>query len=198
MLGRRQEYVHDPAMTLTRTSGNRQRDTPRRSHRSTPSSNVSRNSNKVKTRASSSRHMTSISRDESSGSTQPRHRRVRSHPSEESSSPSSGEEEVVEDHRTVLEAAAARGRLTSPSLISTLTSLTTATNNSGSSSGSNSTVTQAFMTRSLVPKEPEPTPETPISPGTVLSYPLVIVPCRVIRLCHHVPIYYTLAAYRTL
>jgi hypothetical protein len=51
--------------------------------------------------------------------------------------------------------------LTSPSVISTLT---TATNNSGSSSGSNSTITQASMSRELASK-PETVPETAISPG---------------------------------
>ncbi len=175
MLSRRQENVQDSAMSLTRTSSSRQRDMPRRSHRSTPGSNTGRNSNRGKGRPSSSRHISHVSRDESAGSTQHRHRHMRLHPSGESWGSSSGEEEVV-DHHTVLEAAAARGRLTSPSLVSTLTSLTTATSNSGSSSGSNSTVTQASMSRSLVPTDPEPTPEAPkalISPGMAISVSLV-------------------------
>ena len=166
---RRQEHRYESAMTLTRTSSDRQREKMRRSHRNTPHSTASRSSNKARTRPTSSRYTTSISRDDSSGSGRQRHRRTLSHASGESSGSSSGEEDVIEDHRDVL--AAARASLTSPSLISTLTSLTTATNNSGSSSGSNSTVTQASMSKSLVPKEPESAPEVPISPGMGVSYP---------------------------
>jgi hypothetical protein len=169
MASRRQEHRYDSTMTLARTSSDRQRDKPRRSHRNAPSSSVSRSSNKAKTRSSSSRYITHASRDDSSASARQRHRRTQSHPSGDSSGSSSGEEEVIEDHRDVL--AAARASLTSPSLISTLTSLTTATNNSGSSSGSNSTVTQVSMPRSLAPKEPEAAPEAPISPGMHVSNP---------------------------
>lgn len=164
MYSRRQEYLHDSTMTSTRTSSDRQKDKPRKSHRSATSSSVSRNSNKVKAKGSSSRHGTRASRDEHSDSARHRNRQTRSHPSEESSYSSSEEEEAMEDHRVVL-ATAARGRLTSPSLVSTLTSLTTATNNSGSSSGSNSTVTQASLSKNLVPKQSDPMPEAPISPG---------------------------------
>lgn len=74
----------------------------------------------------------------------PRHTR-REAESDSSSSSEEDEEENPKDYRAVL--AAARGRLTSPSLLSTMTSLTTATNNSGGSSGSNSTITQASMSR---------------------------------------------------
>src|ERR1035438_5723029 len=63
---RRQEHRYESAMTLARTSSDRQRDKPRRSHRSAPSSSVSRSSNKAKTRTSSSRYITSFSRDDSS------------------------------------------------------------------------------------------------------------------------------------
>ena len=169
MASRRHEHRYDSAMTLKRTSSDRQRDKPRRSHRNAPSSSISRSSNRAKTRTSGSRYIIPPSRDDSSASARQRHRRSLSHPSGDSSGSSSGEEEVIEDHRDVL--AAARASLTSPSLISTLTSLTTATNNSGSSSGSNSTVTQASMSKSLVPKEAEPTLEAPISPGMAVSNP---------------------------
>lgn len=199
ILGRRQEYVQEPAVMVTRTSAGRQRDAVRRSHKGTSGSNVSKNSNKVKARASSSRHMTSISRDESSSSIGSRRPHTQSQPSGESSSSSSGEEEAVEDHQIVLEAAAARGRLTSPSVISTLTSLSTATNNSGSSSGSNSTITQTSITKSLVPTEPKPTsqaPQTPISPGkTFYSHlPPFSALCQGILLCRN--LIHILSAFR--
>lgn len=182
IFSRRQEHRCDSATTLSRTSSERQRDKPRRSHRNAPSSHASRSSNHTKARPSSSRYTSSAPRDGTSGGSRQRRRRTLSHTGEDSSSSSSGEEEVIEDHRDVL--AAARASLTSPSLISTLTSLTTATNNSGSSSGSNSTVTQASMSRSLEPNEPDATPEAPISPGTTLppSQPLPLFLCRVIRL----------------
>jgi hypothetical protein len=169
---RRQEHRYDSAMTWARTSSDRQRDKPRRSHKNAPSSSVSRSSNKAKMRTSSSKYITQASRDDSSANARQRHRRTQSHRSVEYSGSSSGEEEVIEDHRDVL--AAARASLTSPSLISTLTSLTTATNNSGSSSGSNSTVTQASLPRTLTPKEPEAAPEAPISPGMDVRTPVFL------------------------
>ena len=69
MSSRRQEHRYDSAMTLTRTSSDRQRDKPRRSHRNAPNSSVSRSSNKAKTRPMSSRYITQFQRDDSSGST---------------------------------------------------------------------------------------------------------------------------------
>ncbi|KAI9052638.1 hypothetical protein LZ554_003977 [Drepanopeziza brunnea f. sp. 'monogermtubi'] len=82
-----------------------------------------------------------------------RHRRGPSHRNSGSTSSSPDEEETVLDHRAVL---AARFRLTSPSMVSIFTTQTTATNKSHSSSGSNSTITQASVTRRpAVGKKPE-------------------------------------------
>lgn len=92
-----------------------------------------------------------------------RHRRNVSQIS--SSSGSSSEEENEQDHREVL--AQPKGKLTSPSILSTITSLTVSTNKSSGSSGSNSTVTQASITkqseRSLGKKSKFP--EMPMSPA---------------------------------
>lgn len=73
----------------------------------------------------------------------------------------------VEDHREVL--AATRGRLTSPSVFSVQTSLTTATNTSSGSSGSNSTVTQASISKGSSEKRVEGDPAPP-SPGMSFNY----------------------------
>lgn len=90
-----------------------------------------------------------------------RHRRSPSHQSTSSTS-SSDEDEPIQDHRAIL--AAARARLTSPSMLSTFTTQTVATNTSSSSSGSNSTVTQ-----SSVAKRPssakKPAGDGPLSPA---------------------------------
>ncbi|KAE8445541.1 hypothetical protein EG329_013305 [Mollisiaceae sp. DMI_Dod_QoI] len=90
-----------------------------------------------------------------------RHRRSMSHPSAGSTS-SSEDDEPIPDHRAVL--AAARARLTSPSMMSTFTTQTTATNTSSSSSGSNSTVTQMSIAKrpSLGKKSAG---EAPLSPA---------------------------------
>lgn len=102
-------------------------------------------------------------RDSGSDGQRTRHRRVYANRSTSSTSSSEDEEEPVQDHREVL--AAARAKLTSPSMISTFTSLTTSTNKSSGSSGSNSTVTQASITKqSSLGKRPE-IPEAPMSPA---------------------------------
>ena len=92
-----------------------------------------------------------------------RHRRNVSHHSSNSGSSSSEEEE--QDHREVL--AQPKANLTSPSIMSTITSLTVSTNKSSGSSGSNSTVTQASITKQSgrsLGKKPE-IPEMPKSPA---------------------------------
>jgi hypothetical protein len=89
-----------------------------------------------------------------------RHHRTLSSQSASSTNSSSDEDEPIQDHREVL--AAARARLTSPSMISTLT---TSTKKSSSSSGSNSTVTQASIAKpSTLGKRPE-VAEAPLSPA---------------------------------
>jgi hypothetical protein len=164
---KRQDILHESNMSLstTRSTTERQRDKPRRSHRSSAGSMVSRHPGKSRAKAGLSRRgIATASRDDPI-----RHHQYHTSSGrdvESSSSSSSEEDDKIEDHRAVL--AAARDRLTSPSLISTLTSLTTATNNSGSSSGSNSTVTQASISRGPVPKPTEPLHETPLSPGACL------------------------------
>lgn len=69
------------------------------------------------------------------------HQKDVSNGNEDSSSSDEEGEEHVEDPRTAL----ARARLTSPSIVSTMTTHTTATNKSSSSSGSNSTVTKSSV-----------------------------------------------------
>ena len=104
-----------------------------------------------------------LARDSGSDGQRIRQRRTYSNRNTSSTSSSEDEQEPVQDHREVL--AAARGKLTSPSMISTFTSLTTSTNKSSGSSGSNSTVTQASITkRSSLGKGPE-IPEAPMSPA---------------------------------
>ncbi|CZR68829.1 uncharacterized protein PAC_18729 [Phialocephala subalpina] len=100
-------------------------------------------------------------RDNGSEGPRYRHRRSSSYRSTGSTS-SSEDDEPIPDHRAVL--AAARARLSSPSMLSTFTTQTTATNASSSSSGSNSTVTQTSIA-----KRPNtgkrPTGEAPLSPA---------------------------------
>lgn len=92
-----------------------------------------------------------------------RHKRSSSHESVESGSDEDeNEHEPIEDHRAIL--AAARGKITSPSVFSISTSMTTATNNSGGSSGSNSTITEASVARQLEAKRAT-LAENPLSPG---------------------------------
>lgn len=69
------------------------------------------------------------------------HRSNDSNGNDDSSSSDEEEEEHIEDPRTAL----ARARLTSPSMVSTMTTHTTATNKSSSSSGSTSTVTRSSV-----------------------------------------------------
>jgi len=92
-----------------------------------------------------------------------RHRRNVAQDSSSSGSSSSEEEEP--DHREVL--AQPRAKLTSPSIISTITSLTVSTNKSSGSSGSNSTVTQASITKQSgrSPGKKAGNPPMPMSPA---------------------------------
>lgn len=80
-----------------------------------------------------------------------------------STSSSDEDSESVSDHRAIL--AAARLRLTSPSTISSFTSQTTATNKSSSSSGSNSTVTQASISKYTSAEGKVEASEPPLSPA---------------------------------
>lgn len=178
---RQHRSVHDSTVSSSPTKANtsRERDRSRRMHKSTPSGSrhsapksksKPKNTNAKRTSGSSSR-----------GNEMEGHHRLRRKPtqrnrdssSSSSSSSSSDEEENIPDHKSVL--AASRAKLTSPSMISNLTSLTTTTNNSSSSSGSNSTVTQASITKqSSTGKEPETkdeslSPAVP-SPPNVFAY----------------------------
>lgn len=128
-----------------------------------------RRSSKKKAKPTQSRKASEVSKRDSGSDVS---RRPRTAPNRRaiSSSSSSEDDGPVEDHRAVL--AAARARLTSPSMLSTITSQTTATNKSSSSSGSNSTITQASMSRgsSSIGKRPEnleapPSPACPDPPN---------------------------------
>ncbi|OBT69086.1 hypothetical protein VE03_01408 [Pseudogymnoascus sp. 23342-1-I1] len=158
----------NPSPTTSTSAHSKEKS--RRSHCSSFSS--SRHASKSKPKANSAKRY--AAHDESSSKSlvrqHPRH--TRQDANSDSSSSSSEEEEDEEepkDYRSVL--AAARGRLTSPSLLSTSTSLTTATNNSGGSSGSNSTITQASMSRTETVHEvtisgtTEEEEEGPLSPA---------------------------------
>jgi hypothetical protein len=120
-------------------------------------------SNKKKAKPTHSRKTSEVLKRDSGSDAS---KRLRSAPTRRAitSNSSSEDDDPVEDHRAVL--AAARARLTSPSMLSTITSQTTATNKSSSSSGSNSTITQASMSRgsSNVGKRSD-NPETPQSPA---------------------------------
>jgi hypothetical protein len=79
-----------------------------------------------------------------------------------SSSSSEGEEEdLMEDHRTMM----ARVRLTSPSMVSAVTNQTTVTTQSGSSSGSNSTVTQSSDSKRSSSGKRVEVEDAPMSPA---------------------------------
>lgn len=100
-------------------------------------------------------------RDNASEGLRYRHRRSSSYRSTSSTS-SSEDDEPIPDHRAVL--AAARARLTSPSMMSTFTTQTTATNASSSSSGSNSTVTQMSIVKRPNARK-RPAGDAPLSPA---------------------------------
>jgi hypothetical protein len=153
---------HDPFHDTTMSSRNppeRSRDKAKRSHKSSAIS-LSRHS-KSKSKSSSKHQSSSASREDNS---LVRHRRHRTNREDDLSST----DEEIQDYTEVLRQDA-RKRLTSPSLISNLTSmtaLTTATNNSGGSSGSNSTITQASMSRHIQAKDTmKDGMDGPISPG---------------------------------
>ncbi|KAL2072009.1 hypothetical protein VTL71DRAFT_11352 [Oculimacula yallundae] len=150
--------VYDTAMKANMgRERERERDTDKsRRHRSRKHTSKGKSKNSGLKRASGS------SREEYEES-QLRHRNR--HANRHSSSASSEEEDGPEDHKAVL--AAARSRLTSPSMVSNFTTRTTATNKSSSSSGSNSTVTQASIKRSSLGKKPEveEAGEPPMSPA---------------------------------
>ncbi|TAQ88696.1 hypothetical protein B7494_g2983 [Chlorociboria aeruginascens] len=151
---------HEPAMSPVKANSGRERERERsrRSHKS--SSTGSKHVSKNKARTTSSKRAT---RENDIDGTHTRHRRSHCSRSASASSTSSSDEEEAQNHRVIL--AATRSRLTSPSMVSNLTSLTTSTNKSSSSSGSNSTVTQASLTkRSNSGKRSEST-EVPLSPA---------------------------------
>jgi hypothetical protein len=141
--------------TPTRANMGKERERRRRTHRAAPSDSRNHKKNTSVRRASG------LSRDVASDSSRVRHRRSLSNQSYSSSS-SDEEQEPIQDHRAVL--AAARARLTSPSVISSFTALTTSTNKSSGSSGSNSTVTQSSVSKLNTGKQPE-VPEVPMSPA---------------------------------
>lgn len=137
-------------MTYPRQDIGKERERPRRHHRSTAGKHSHRT--RDSTRDSTSRKASGLPRERSSDRSRTRHRRTSSHRS--CSSPSSSEdEEPIQDHLQVL--AAARAQLTSPSMISAFTTLTATTNQSSGSSGSNSTVTQSSISKRSVGKRPE-------------------------------------------
>lgn len=152
---------HGPAMS---SKSNTAREKEKDRHRKTRQKPGSRHVKKGKD--TKARRPTTSSRDAASETLRQRHRRARSshRDSTSPSSTSSEDEGPVLDHRVVL--AAGKARLTSPSIISNLTTLTTITNTSSGSSGSNSTVTQASVSKEFVGKKPEmsqpiPVPDAP-------------------------------------
>ncbi|TVY21503.1 hypothetical protein LARI1_G002295 [Lachnellula arida] len=164
---------HDSMMSPTKanTGKERERERARRSHKSS-SSGGSKHAPKPKPKNISVRR-TANTRENGHDGSRPRHRKSHSSRDRDTSSTSSSSEEEeemmepIQDHRAIL---AARARLTSPSTLSTSTFLTTSTNKSGGSSGSNSTITQASITKhSSAGKKPElsegEAPEAPMSPA---------------------------------
>ncbi|RFU34263.1 hypothetical protein B7463_g2047, partial [Scytalidium lignicola] len=157
--------LHEGSMPSARANTGRERS--RRSHRSSAPAN---NKHNVMTRGkvtASSRHMSSLSSEEivprrPTTNGHRRHSLNKGAESSSSSSSSSDEDEHVEDHRAVV--AITKEKLTSPSLLSTKTNTTDATN---VSSGSISTITQEKPTRDLLLRQPEveEVPQTPISPA---------------------------------
>ncbi|OAF57478.1 hypothetical protein VC83_04780 [Pseudogymnoascus destructans] len=138
-------------------------------HRSSFSSSSKHVSKSSKPKANLAKRYAAAHGEKSSQSLVRQHPRHARRDADSDSSSEEEEEEEPKDYRSVL--AAARGRLTSPSLLSTMTSLTTATNNSGGSSGSNSTITQASMLRTETVQEvtisgtTEEEEEGPLSPA---------------------------------
>jgi hypothetical protein len=159
----RQQRSSHFIMSPTRTNTGKEKERSRR--KSTTSG--SKHNTKYKTKNTSMKKAIAPAppapRDDYSDGSRQRHRRSHSHRSTSSASSSSDEDEPEQDHREIL---AARARLTSPSMISTFTSLTTSTNKSSGSSGSNSTVTQASITKhsTLGKRQEEPKPELPEVP----------------------------------
>lgn len=136
-----------------------------RKHRSS----TSKHQSKSKPKNTNVKKETGNTREEKAIVPVSRHRRTLSNRHNDSTS-SEEEDEVREDHRMVL--AVSGARLTSPSMVS---QFTTRTNKSGGSSGSNSTVTQASISKhtALVkrqePDEPLLSPAVPDAPD-VFAY----------------------------
>lgn len=169
------QHKHPPRdeMLPVKTHAERHRekhDRPRRSRRESVSSysRHGQQSTKVKSKLSSSKRTSrSVSRNNSSVT---RRNHVFSLPRIGNDTLDFYDEDdgSLEDHRAIL--AASRGRLTSPSLLSTVTSLTTTTNASSSSSGSNSTITQASMSRhSQLAESKASQDENSLTPGKPIS-----------------------------
>jgi hypothetical protein len=157
---RRSRSSMDGSMAPTKASTAKEKERPRRKHRSKEGSSKHQSRSHGKNIRGASDRPT---RESGSDGQRIRHRRTYSNRSADSTSSSSEEDEPVQDHREVL--AAARAKLTSPSMISAFTTLTTSTNKSSGSSGSNSTVTQASITkRSNLGKRSE-TADAPLSPA---------------------------------
>ena len=160
---RRSRSSMDAIMAPTRVTVARERDRPKRKHRSKEGRSKRPPRPQGKTTTMKVANGAVMTDSGSDGQQRSRHRRTYSNRSTSSTSSSSEEDEPIQDHREVL--AAASARLTSPSMISTFTSLTTSTNKSSGSSGSNSTVTQASITkRSSLGKRAE-IAESPLSPA---------------------------------
>jgi hypothetical protein len=143
---------HSTATAPARANMGKERERSRRAQRSTPDSK-----HPHKGKDAGAGRASGLSRE----IVPDRHHRTMSTRSDSTSS-SEDEAEPVQDHRAVL--AAARSRLTSPSMVSAFTSATASTNVSSGSSGSNSTVTQASTGKHSVAKRPEK-PDEPISPA---------------------------------
>ncbi|TGO81370.1 hypothetical protein BPOR_1183g00010 [Botrytis porri] len=150
---RQHRSIHESTMSSSPTKANtsRERDRSRKMHKST-SSGTRHSASKPKPKHTNAKRASGSS----SKGNDMEGQRLRQRPvqrnrvpssSSSSSSSSSDENENLPNHKSVL--AASRAKLTSPSMISNLTSLTTSTNKSSSSSGSNSTVTQASITKGL-------------------------------------------------
>ncbi|KAL5353967.1 hypothetical protein ACLOAV_000052 [Pseudogymnoascus australis] len=164
----------NPSPTTTTSAHTKEKS--RKSHRRSSFSS-SRHASKSKPKANSAKRYAAHDESQSQSLVRqhPRHTRRDANSDSSSSSSEEEEEEEPKDYRSVL--AAARGRLTSPSLLSTSTSLTTATNSSGGSSGSNSTITQASMSRTETVHEvtisgtTEEEEEGPLSPDAAAPDP---------------------------
>ncbi|KAM0124785.1 hypothetical protein ACHAO1_010909 [Botrytis cinerea] len=177
---RQHRSIHDSTMSSSPTKANtsRERDRSRKMHKSTSSGNRhSASKPKPNKHANAKRASGSSSKGNAMEGQRLRQRpiqRIRDASSSSSSSSSSSDEnENIPNHNSVL--AASRAKLTSPSMISNLTSLTTSTNKSSSSSGSNSTVTQASITKGFsVGREVESKEESSSlavpSPPNVFAY----------------------------